>query len=72
MWHDLGYDHTLFWAEDEKGDDGLAHRGSMDFWLTGNLAGHSADRSDTATSSYPPPMPQNGEAIADSTTHPTR
>ncbi|OWZ72674.1 hypothetical protein AYX14_01851 [Cryptococcus neoformans] len=71
VWHDLGYDHTLFWAEDEKGDDGLPHRGSMDFWLTGNLAGHSADSSDTATSSYPPPMPQNGEPIADPTTHRT-
>lgn len=70
VWHDLGYDHTLFWAENEKeGDDASAPRGSMDFWLTGNLSGHSAEANDTSASSYPPPVPQNDEAIAASAGH---
>ncbi|KGB80029.2 hypothetical protein CNBG_5785 [Cryptococcus deuterogattii R265] len=71
VWHDLGYDHTLFWAENEKGDDASASRGSMDFWLTGNLAGHSAEGNDTSASSYPPSVPQNDEAVGGSATHST-
>lgn len=72
VWHDLGYDHTLFWAENEKRDDASAPRGSMDFWLTGNLGEHSAEGNDTSTSSYPPPVLQNDEAIAESAAHSAR
>lgn len=73
VWHDLGYDHTLFWAENEKeGDDASGPRGSMDFWLTGNLNERSAEGNNTSTSSYPPPVPQNDEAIAASAGHSAR
>ncbi|KAE8538226.1 hypothetical protein D1P53_005565 [Cryptococcus gattii VGV] len=72
VWHDLGYDHTLFWAENEKDDDASAPRGSMDFWLTGNLSEHSAEGNDTSASSYPAPVLQNDEAIAESAAHSAR